>query len=106
MAISQPIRFTCPTCSATHGRGFLDGVSVFRCLRCGYLGHGFHSVAEATAIERYGTDAALSQASDAAAVCKALATELDAERAKVAALEAQIQDLQDDNKLLAKTADT
>lgn len=36
------IKFECPTCGTTHGRGFLDGVSVFRCLKCGHQGHGFH----------------------------------------------------------------
>lgn len=36
------IHFQCPTCNAEHRRGFLDGVSLFRCLRCGYMGHGFH----------------------------------------------------------------
>ena len=28
------IGFKCPTCDAEHTRGFLDGVSLFRCLRC------------------------------------------------------------------------
>lgn len=37
------IHFECPSCSARHDRGFIDGVCVFRCLRCGYQGHGFHS---------------------------------------------------------------
>jgi Zn ribbon nucleic-acid-binding protein len=37
------ISFKCPTCNAEHTRGFIDGVSLFRCLRCGYQGHGFHS---------------------------------------------------------------
>lgn len=37
------IKFHCPTCAAAHDRGFVNGVSVFRCLRCGYQGHGFHS---------------------------------------------------------------
>lgn len=36
------IQFECPTCGASHDRGFVDGVSLFRCLRCGYQGHGFH----------------------------------------------------------------
>lgn len=36
------IHFVCPTCKAEHFRGFLDGVCLFRCLRCGYQGHGFH----------------------------------------------------------------
>jgi Zn ribbon nucleic-acid-binding protein len=36
------IKFKCPTCDAEHTRGFFDGISVFRCLRCGYQGHGFH----------------------------------------------------------------
>jgi len=42
----RSIRFECPTCGACHDRGFVDGVSVFRCLRCGYLGHGFHPDAD------------------------------------------------------------
>ncbi len=37
------ILFECPTCGARHRRGFLNGVDVFRCLRCGYVGHGFHT---------------------------------------------------------------
>jgi hypothetical protein len=37
----HPIRFECPACGAHHERGFVDGHSVFRCLRCGYLGRGF-----------------------------------------------------------------
>lgn len=37
------ILFGCPTCGARHTRGFLNGVDVFRCLRCGYVGHGFHT---------------------------------------------------------------
>ncbi len=37
------VKFMCPTCGATHERGPLDGVNVFRCLQCGYQGHGFHS---------------------------------------------------------------
>jgi Zn ribbon nucleic-acid-binding protein len=37
------IHFTCPQCEAQHDRGYIDGVSVFRCLGCGYLGHGFHA---------------------------------------------------------------
>lgn len=39
--MTTPIRFECPTCGAHHARGFVDGASLFRCLRCGYLGHGF-----------------------------------------------------------------
>lgn len=37
------ILFECPACGARHRRGFLNGVDVFRCLRCGYVGHGFHA---------------------------------------------------------------
>jgi hypothetical protein len=37
------IKFECPTCGATHERGFVNGVDAFRCLRCGYSGYGFHS---------------------------------------------------------------
>jgi len=40
---ANPIQFECPSCGAHHGRGFVDGVSLFRCLRCGYQGHGFHA---------------------------------------------------------------
>jgi hypothetical protein len=36
-----PIHFECPSCVAQHARGFVDGVCVFRCLRCGYQGHGY-----------------------------------------------------------------
>lgn len=39
----SPIHFQCPTCDAEHHRGFIDGVSLFRCLRCDYHGYGFHS---------------------------------------------------------------
>ena len=39
-----PIHFQCPTCGAEHRRGFVDGVSLFRCLRCGYQGHGSRTV--------------------------------------------------------------
>lgn len=37
-----PIKFKCPACAAQHNRGFIDGVNTFRCLGCGYQGHGFH----------------------------------------------------------------
>lgn len=36
------ICFICPCCAAEHTRGYLDGVRLFRCLRCGYQGYGFH----------------------------------------------------------------
>lgn len=36
------IHFECPRCDAHHDRGYLDGVSLFRCLRCGYSGRGWH----------------------------------------------------------------
>lgn len=42
MSDRSGIHFQCPACNAEHWRGFLDGVSLFRCLRCGYQGHGFH----------------------------------------------------------------
>lgn len=32
------IKFTCPTCGASHTRGYANGVDAFRCLRCGYVG--------------------------------------------------------------------
>jgi predicted RNA-binding Zn-ribbon protein involved in translation (DUF1610 family) len=35
-------RFLCPRCGASHSRGALDGCAVYRCLRCGYVGHGYH----------------------------------------------------------------
>jgi rubredoxin len=37
-----PIHFDCPRCGASHDRGYLNGVDIFRCLGCGYVGHGFH----------------------------------------------------------------
>jgi rubredoxin len=40
--MTDRIQFKCPTCEAEHDRGFVDGVDTFRCLRCGYTGHGFH----------------------------------------------------------------
>lgn len=41
--MATEIRFECPTCGAGHTRGMVNGVDVFRCLRCGYMGHGFHA---------------------------------------------------------------
>jgi hypothetical protein len=38
----EAIHFTCPRCEHCHSRGFLNGIDVFRCLHCGYVGHGFH----------------------------------------------------------------
>lgn len=35
--------FTCPQCGTSHDRGFVDGVAMFRCLACGYVGYGFHA---------------------------------------------------------------
>lgn len=46
MAQETPIHFTCPCCEAQHTRGYVDGVALFRCLRCGYQGYGFHPDAE------------------------------------------------------------
>jgi len=40
--MSTDILFTCPRCGASHRRGFVDGVCMFRCLGCGYLGRGNH----------------------------------------------------------------
>jgi rubredoxin len=34
------VHFTCPQCGAKHDRGYVDGYSTFRCLRCGYSGTG------------------------------------------------------------------
>jgi hypothetical protein len=42
MSTKPAIQFTCPVCSASHDRGCIDGVSLFRCLACGYQGHGHH----------------------------------------------------------------
>jgi rubredoxin len=36
------VHFTCPRCGRSHDRGYVDGVSLFRCLNCGYLGRGHH----------------------------------------------------------------
>jgi len=38
MSTEPPIRFKCPSCGARHERGYVDGVSLFRCLHCGYQG--------------------------------------------------------------------
>jgi hypothetical protein len=40
--MADRIRFKCPCCASGHDRGFVDGVNTFRCLGCGYIGHGFH----------------------------------------------------------------
>jgi hypothetical protein len=40
------VHFTCPCCGATHDRGYVNGVDRFRCLGCGYSGHGLHPDAE------------------------------------------------------------
>lgn len=40
--MKPPIRFECPRCGTAHERGYINGVDTFRCLRCGYIGHGFH----------------------------------------------------------------
>lgn len=43
MQIADAIRFDCPSCGAHHERGYHMGtVGVFRCLGCGYVGHGHH----------------------------------------------------------------
>lgn len=36
------IHFACPRCEARHSRGYVNGVDLFRCLGCGYVGHGLH----------------------------------------------------------------
>lgn len=37
------IHFTCPRCDARHARGYFGGVpGLFRCMGCGYSGHGLH----------------------------------------------------------------
>ncbi len=36
------IHFTCPRCERGHSRGYVNGVDLFRCLGCGYVGHGLH----------------------------------------------------------------
>lgn len=41
------IHFTCPQCAARHDRGYAGyTVGAFRCLRCGYSGHGLHQDAD------------------------------------------------------------
>ncbi len=45
------IHFTCPQCDAKHDRGYFggpmaEGGGTFRCLHCGYSGHGLHPDAE------------------------------------------------------------
>lgn len=42
MSVKEPIRFDCPKCGAHHERGYFDGVGLFRCLGCGYVGYGWH----------------------------------------------------------------
>lgn len=42
MSLLDPIQFTCPRCNRSHTRGYLDGVELFRCLGCGYIGYGYH----------------------------------------------------------------
>lgn len=50
MSTEKPsVKFICPCCASEHERGYLDGVATFRCLRCGYTGHGFHAD---TAVDR------------------------------------------------------
>jgi len=49
--MSDPIKFTCPSCDAHHERGYHMGtLGLFRCLRCGYVGHGHHPDAEIIAL--------------------------------------------------------
>ena len=41
------IHFTCPSCGAKHDRGWVGYVEgSFRCMGCGYSGHGIHPDAE------------------------------------------------------------
>ena len=40
---SGAIHFECPVCTHSHDRGYLNGVDLFRCLHCGYIGYGHHS---------------------------------------------------------------
>lgn len=49
MSTKERIKFTCPRCVRSHSRGYIDGVSIFRCLNCGYVGHGFHADEETDA---------------------------------------------------------
>jgi len=36
-------RFVCPVCQRSHGRGqFGIASGSYRCLHCGYVGHGYH----------------------------------------------------------------
>jgi predicted RNA-binding Zn-ribbon protein involved in translation (DUF1610 family) len=41
------VHFTCPSCGAQHDRGWIGyRLGSFRCMRCGYSGHGLHPDAE------------------------------------------------------------
>lgn len=41
------VHFTCPTCDAKHDRGWVGYTpGTFRCLHCGYSGHGIHPDAD------------------------------------------------------------
>lgn len=44
-------RFECPRCGASHSRGAFDGFSLYRCLRCGYSGAGYHPDEDIDAVE-------------------------------------------------------
>jgi ribosomal protein L37AE/L43A len=58
MSTRERIRFECPVCAAVHDRGMINGVDVFRCLRCGYVGHGFSVDPEADRLALEEHDAA------------------------------------------------
>lgn len=34
--------FQCPVCERKHNRGFFGSPDNYRCLNCGYVGHGIH----------------------------------------------------------------
>jgi rubredoxin len=42
--MSETIKFDCPKCGARHERGYhmAPDSGIFRCLGCGYVGHGHH----------------------------------------------------------------
>ena len=50
MSMKPRIQFTCPKCSRRHDRGYLNGVDVFRCLHCGYVGFGYDADARRDAL--------------------------------------------------------
>ncbi len=69
MSMKERPRFTCPRCNRSHDRGYVNGVDTFRCLYCGYIGHGFHPDQAIDA--KVGQDIRASQARTRADLCNA-----------------------------------